>query len=288
MFTNVYFNIHLYTHYYYINTDNKIMPTTSANKMKKEENNIDYNKEDDESLNNTNFVPIKKEDANNNNIQPKLEYNNLTALSYRKNGLEIPDNLDGQQRNFLSKVSVNEKLGHKIKRTVTKIVRLKAPAYSNTDKLERKEFLYYFENWNGTDFLGRKIAPVTDHIEGFYQESEMEPIINQQGEKTGDKRSGQHTVYYIPFSKEKVDEIVESSVGTDKDTIKYLFTDGALGYEFPYEEFVSRPYEELVSMLIAPGGPKTILQKQQLEKYQKEQQQVAEMLTSTSTNKQKQ
>lgn len=145
----------------------------------------------------------------------------------------------------------------------------------------------YFENWYGVDWRGAKIPPVTDHVEGYYQELEMEYVINERGEITSNKRSGVHTVYYIPFLKEKVDQIIESSVGTDKDTIKYLFTDGALGYEFPYEEFVNRSYEELVAMLIAPSGPKTILQKQQLEKYQQEQKQVSEMLT-TASNKQKQ
>ncbi len=112
----------------------------------------------------------------------------------------------------------------------------------------------------------------------------MEPEFNERGEKTGYRRSGQHQVYYIPFSKEKVDEIIESSIGTDKDTIKYLFTDGALGYEFPYEEFVNRSYEELATMLIAPGGPKIILQRQQLEKYQQDQQQISEMLTSSTAS----
>jgi hypothetical protein len=63
-----------------------------------------------------------------------------------------------------------------------------------------------------------------------------------------------------------------------------LFTDGNLGYEFPYDEFVNRPYDELVSMLIAPGGPKTILQKKHLDEWHKEQQQITETLT---TNKQK-
>ena len=260
------------------------MPVTS--KTKTNQNN-DYNDEDDnESLSST-IAPIKKEDT-----KPKIAYNDLNQKSFSKNGLKVPENLDSQQRNFLSKVSTKQELGHKIRREVTKIVRLKQRDY-NSEKLERKEFLYYFENWYGVDWRGAKVSPVTDHVEGYYSEIEMEPVMNQQGEVVSNKRSGQHTVYYIPFSKEKVDEIIESSVGTDKDTIKYLFTDGALGYEFPYEEFVSRPYEELVSMLIAPGGPKTILQKQQLEKYQKEQQQISEMLTSTSaattnTNKQKQ
>ena len=194
----------------------------------------------------------------------------------------VPENLNAQQRTFLSKVSTKQELGHKFRREVTKIVRLKARDY-NSEKLERKEFLYYYENWYGVDWRGAKVPPVTDHIEGYYQELEMEPVINEQGEVVSNKRSGQHTVYYIPFSKEKVDGIIEGSVCTDKDTIKYLFTDGALGYEFPYEEFVNRSYQELVAMLIAPGGPKTILQQQQLEKYQQEQQQVSEMLTSSTS-----
>jgi hypothetical protein len=79
---------------------------------------------------------------------------------------------------------------------------------------------------------------VTDHIERYYQESEIESIINDRMELTGYKRSGQHTVYYIPFSKQKVDEIIENSVGTDKDTIRFLFTDGTLGYEFPMKSLL--------------------------------------------------
>jgi hypothetical protein len=257
------------------------MSIKASRKMKLEDDN-----EDEERLSATNFVPIKKED---NKSKPlPIEYNDRGQRSYTKNGLQIPENLNYQERIFLSRVSTKQEMGHKIRREVSKIVRIKARDYSS-EKLERKEFLYYYENWYGVDYRGIKIPPTTDHVEGVYQEIEMESVINERGEKTGYRRSGQHQVYYIPFSKEKVDEIIEGSVGTDKDTIKFLFTDGALGYEFPYEEFVSRPYEELVAMLIAPGGPKTILQKQQLEKYQQDQQQISTMLTSsTSTTNTKQ
>ena len=123
----------------------------------------------------------------------------------------VPENLNAQQHTFLSKVSTKQELGHKIRREVTKIVRLKARDY-NSEKLERKEFLYYYENWYGVDWRGAKVPPVTDHIEGYYQELEMEPVINEEGEVVSNKRSGQHTVYYIPFSKEKVDGIIEGSV----------------------------------------------------------------------------
>ncbi len=54
----------------------------------------------------------------------------------------------------------------------------------------------------------------------------------------GYEKSGKREVYYIPYSKEKVDEIIEKSTGSDKDTIIFLFQDGPLGYEFPYDKFV--------------------------------------------------
>ena len=57
--------------------------------------------------------------------------------------------------------------------TYTKIVRVKARDY-NSEKLERKEFLYYYENWYGVDYRGIRIAPTTDHVEGTYNELEME------------------------------------------------------------------------------------------------------------------
>jgi hypothetical protein len=251
------------------------MPVTTSKKMKLEDDNEDEN-------NSTNFVHVKKED----NIKSKLSYNSKTIESYKKNGLDIPDNLDYQERMFISKVSVNEKLGHKIKITVTKIVRIRAPDYS-TKRLERKEFLYYFENWNGKDWVGRKIAPVTDHVEGLYNELEMEPKINDRMELTGYKRSGQHTVYYIPFSKEKVDEIIENSVGSDKDTIKFLFTDNGLGFEFPYEIFVNLDYQSLVKILISPN-PKAEVQKLQLEVWQQQQQQQQKQSTTNQQQQQEQ
>ena len=61
---------------------------------------------------------------------------------------------------------------------VTKIVRLKAPDYS-TKKRELKEYLVWDENWYGKDWLSRSLPPVTDHIEGFYQEQDREPVVER-------------------------------------------------------------------------------------------------------------
>jgi hypothetical protein len=241
------------------------MPVVSKSKTKN-----DINEEDDESLSASNFVPLKNA---NKNKKPAIEYNDRTEQSYVKQGLMPVETLNQQEKNFLSKVDPNVE---PIVRTVTKIVRLKAIDY-NSPKREMKEFLYYYENWTGRDWLKRTVSPCTDHVEGRYDEVLTEPVYQQQ-ELIGHKFSGKRQVYYIPFSKSKVDEIIASSMGSDKSTIKFLFSQEPLGYEFSYDTFVNSSYEELATMLIAPGGPKTILQKQ------KDQQQISEMLTSTSTS----
>ena len=99
----------------------------------------------------------------------------------------------------------------------------------------------------------------------------MEPVIGeQQNEIIGYKRSGQHIVYYIPFSKERIDEIISKSVGSDKETILFNFSIGALGYEFPYDVFVNESYDDLAHMLVQPGGPRLILTNRQQQQIQQQ------------------
>lgn len=61
----------------------------------------------------------------------------------------------------------------------------------------------------------------------------------ERNKKVGIKRSGQHPVYHIPFSKEKVGKIIKGSVGTDQETIIFTVVSGPLSYEFPYDKFVN-------------------------------------------------
>ena len=152
---------------------------------------------------------------------------------------------------------VDVEAGEPMTRTVTKIVRLKAPDYS-TPRRERKEYLVYYENWYGKNWQGVKIPPVTNHVEGLYYEQDNEPII-ERNKKVGIKRSGQHPVYYIPFSKEKVDEIISNSIGTDKETIIFTVISGPFSYEFPYDKFVNLSFDELNQLLIRPGGPALVI-----------------------------
>ena len=127
-----------------------------------------------------------------------FEYNNKTEKSYLDKKLKVPDNLDFQQKHFLGLVE------GPIERTLTKIIRLKAPDYLGHKagtKREQKEFLVWTERWDGKDWQQRKVAPVSDHVEGVYMEQETEPKV-YQNKKVGDTRIGQHEVHYVPFTKE--------------------------------------------------------------------------------------
>jgi len=84
-------------------------------------------------------------------------------------------------------------------------------------KKELKEFLYYYEQWTCYDFIGKKIE-VGDHVEGKYQEQILEGVLYHDQE-IGQRRTGERTRYYIPFSKENVDKIIAKSDSSDKQTI---------------------------------------------------------------------
>ena len=57
-----------------------------------------------------------------------------------------------------------------------------------------------------------EISPVRENIEGIWMEQEKEPDIKQTDngpEIAGYKKSGEHPVYDIEFSKENVDRIIQ-------------------------------------------------------------------------------
>ena len=102
----------------------------------------------------------------------KIEYNNRSYESYMKNGFadNIPRSIKGprdRMQTFLNKVDLRK---GPIERTVKMIVRLRAPDWNSSKKNERKEFIYYFEDWTGNDWLGIPIDPFSEHIEGKYTE----------------------------------------------------------------------------------------------------------------------
>ncbi|MGA7977777.1 MAG: hypothetical protein WB975_11105 [Nitrososphaeraceae archaeon] len=120
---------------------------------------------------------------------------------------------------FLNKIDLRK---GPLERTVTTIIRLKAPDW-NTKKHERKEFVYYFEDWTGKDWLGIAINPFSEHIEGKFIEPTYRPKLDERsGEHVENVLTGNREVYYIPFSEKNVDEIKANSAHTDKHSIRYV------------------------------------------------------------------
>jgi hypothetical protein len=194
---------------------------------------------------------------------PKIEWNNRTYESYIKHGLTFEEfnlpRFNKQERDFLQ--LVDERQGP-IERELTRMVRLKAIDYTTKNK-ERKEYLYYFENWRGKDGRGVSIAPVTDHVEGMYYEQENELVLDPNtGDATKYKRKGQHEAYYIPFSKKEVDRIIAEH-NTNPElvnfTVKFDAADSPDGQrrfatrgQFGYDQFVNWTFDDLYKLHIRP------------------------------------
>lgn len=164
----------------------------------------------------------------------------------------IPENLDYKNKRFLKNIDP-EKYPEAIQKEVTKIVRIKAPDDSSKTR-ELKEFDYWFENWYGRDWLNRRVPDVRDHIEDMYMEQDTEPVYDRE-QLIGYKRVGQQEVFYIPFSKKAVDEIIEKSM-INKHKIKFLVkTQKQRNDEYSYEQFVNSTFDECVEMMMYNGGP---------------------------------
>jgi hypothetical protein len=156
----------------------------------------------------------------------KIEYNNRSYESYMKNGFadNIPRSVIGpydMMQKFFNQVDLRK---GPIERTVRTIVRLKAIDW-NTTKHERKEFIYYIEDWAAKNWLGipiNKWCP-SEHIEGKYTEVVMRPVLDERtGEHIDNAYAGNREVYYIPFTKKNVDEIIANSAHTDKNNIRFV------------------------------------------------------------------
>lgn len=194
---------------------------------------------------------------------PKISLNNKTIESYKENGFwdaEFPPRtVNKQNLDFLQQV--DERQGP-IKRVVTTMVRLKAIDHT-TKNLERKEYLYWMENWYGKDWLGVAIPPVTDHVEGMYYEQLKELVLDPNtGDASKYVRKGQREAYYIPFTKKEVDRIIDEYNGNRRlitFVVKFDAADSPDGQrrfatrgQFGYDQFVNWTFDDLYKFHIKP------------------------------------
>ena len=189
--------------------------------------------------------------------QPKFEYNNKTWKSYQdliekyKIGLTIPHGVtapEERKREFLARVDLEK---GPIERNVTSMVRFLA---KNREDKQPREYLKYFEDWQGKDWMNRKLRN-SENLEGVYTEQEAEKIIiyNERNgpEIAGYRRSGEHIVYTIPYSKETVDKIIGDQGKSD---IIYTVRTSERRQQFLYDEFVNYSWGQLEQILLLDGG----------------------------------
>jgi hypothetical protein len=184
-------------------------------------------------------------------------------------GLLVPDNLNGFQLQFLNDVDVRKM---PIQRTVTTMTRIRAPDYSDESKApkyETKEWIYYKEEWEGRNMFDVPIFMRNEHYEGVYTKRFLKPELNEltgEMENVLDRNKSQ-LIYYIPWSKKNVDEIIGKSAKTDKNSIKFIIKFSrqdsiALGYNpridthstFPYEKFAEWDWKDVYYFHVAPNG----------------------------------
>jgi hypothetical protein len=190
--------------------------------------------------------------------KPIMEYNKKTWQSWMNLQNHIPDIEDKiphgveapqrRKKEFIAQVDLEQ---GPIERKVMSIVRFKA---KNRDDKKQKEYLRYHEDWQAKDWMGRKIRN-SENIEGVYYEQEEEKIIKYDETKgpyvSGYRRSGEHPVYTIPYSKEAVDQIVGNQ---DKSDIIFTVRTSERRQHFTYDEFVNYSWEKLENILLLDGG----------------------------------
>ncbi|HEY1248951.1 MAG TPA: hypothetical protein VGE97_08200, partial [Nitrososphaera sp.] len=141
---------------------------------------------------------------------PPFEYNNRTFESYKKWGI-VPEQykvMQDQETAFLQEVDPNKLKD--IRRVITKMLRTRQPAYEDGGKRVIKDFLVFYENWFGERWDGNRATTVSDHVEGWYMEQDVEPLAFVNNRPTGKyKRIGEHKKYYLEFTKNTVDKVLE-------------------------------------------------------------------------------
>ena len=195
-----------------------------------------------------------------------IEYNDRTYQSYIDTGFghllspgstsKVAHQINSPRDRILKFLNEADIRKGPVERTVTHMYRLKAIDW-NSPKRERKEFIYYEERWTAVNWLGIPLKnPIDGHIEGKYMEVVTTPKLDERtGEHIDNAFAGTRESYYIPWSKNNVNEIIEKSAHSDKSGIRFTvmfdLQDSAEGFTlktrnyFSYDQFVNWSWEKL-------------------------------------------
>ena len=191
-------------------------------------------------------------ESNADKIEPKFEYNDATYQSYIKEGFEewIPHGVQAPHDRLQEFIAAVQ--DRPVRETVTYIERLR-PAENGF-----KDVLIYRKDIEGNAWAGNRVNPVIGHLMGIHKRQTREPRINEKKEIIEYIKGNEVTEYTIPYTKEKLDEIL--AIGdTNKDMVKFEIKNprGAQKAYFSYEQFI-KPWNECINMLLTPGGPEAV------------------------------
>ena len=186
---------------------------------------------------------------------------------YELNGIDVPvKSVRNGEHAFVDKAMGEPK------RIITKMIRVLAPDWN--DKGLKKDYLWYLERWEGVDFIGNPINPVNDHIEGYYDEPVVKRTINTktnmpikmtrtennqlvQTEHDKLKVENVRRVYYIPFSKKTLDQILQDTnnwENRDSITYKLKVSPSHTPDDLSYEQFANWDFKTAAAETLKVGG----------------------------------
>ena len=197
---------------------------------------------------------IEKEEIPQEAPLVDFNYNDKAQKSYRKYKFKIPDKVDRYERRFLEDVDLRN---GPIIRKPYKVIRCRA--YDENGKVQ--DYLYYMERWDGKDYLGNDLDPVSEHVEGKYDEVQVKYAVDNKGrpKKSEPMARGTKTRYYMPFRKSTLDKILQ---GIEKESVEYVVKignekgDNKRDNTFNYQQFANLPYAKLIELSFQPGGPR--------------------------------
>ena len=170
---------------------------------------------------------------------------------YKIESLTIPHGVvapEERKKDFLARVDLEK---GPIERKVISMVRFIA---KNREDKQPREYIKYYEDWQAKDWMDRKLRN-NENLEGVYMEQDAEKIIRynetQGPEIVGFRRSGEHTVYTIPYSKDAVEKIIGHQ---DKSEIIFTVRTSERRQQFLYDEFVNYSWGQLEQILLLDGG----------------------------------
>lgn len=206
--------------------------------------------------------------------KPVIEFNEMTFESFTKQGLQVPDGVEGgvfqKQQNDKFMARFKPEKGP-LRIVIDSMHRRQVITYDKDGKAVKKEYLTFRASYFGRDWLGNDLPPIRGQEHGRFLKPKFSTTIHQDM-TTGDQIAkkeylGQtEVVCYIELTdknrKQIIQDIINESNGTLTDKIVFYghFPDSARGRAhrnnlFSFDQFINSSFDELERLTWREGGP---------------------------------